>query len=147
MSAVIRPFAIEDYPIVVTLWRETEGLGLTESDSEEAIGLYLQRNPGMSAVAVSPSGDLLGAVLCGHDGRRGYLHHLAVAPPHRNRGIASRLVDGCFERLATVGIQKCNVFLLRGNETGAAFWEHAGWSHRDDLRVFQKAIAPLSPAQ
>ena len=142
MSAVIRPLTIEDYPSVAALWRQTEGLGLTESDSEEAISLYLQRNPGISAVAVSPTGELLGAVLCGHDGRRGYLHHLAVAPPYRKQGIASRLINWCFERLAIEGIQKCNVFLLSGNESGAAFWEHTGWSRRDDFRVFQKTIAP-----
>lgn len=140
-DAVIRPMTIEDYPLVIKLWRQTEGLGLTESDSEEAIGPYLRRNPGMSAVAVSPSGDLLAAILCGHDGRRGYLHHLAVATPYRKQGIASRLINWCFERLAIEGIQKCNVFLLSGNESGAAFWEHNGWSHRDDFRVFQKAIA------
>jgi putative acetyltransferase len=133
---------IDDYPFVLELWRQTEGVGLNESDSEEAIGLFLRRNPGMSAVVGLSSGELLGAVLCGHDGRRGYLHHLAVAPSYRRQGIASRLIAWCFERLAFERIQKCNVFLLAGNELGASFWQHNGWSPRHDFRVFQKAIRP-----
>jgi putative acetyltransferase len=133
---------IDDYPAVVGLWQRTEGVGLTESDSEEGIASFLRRNPAMSAIALSSSGGLLGALLCGHDGRRGYLHHLAVPLSYRGRGIASRLIAWCFKRLAIEGIPKCNVFLLSDNEPGALFWQHNGWTPRPDLRVFQKAIGP-----
>ena len=123
MNVVIRPLTIDDYPAVMGLWQRTEGVGLTESDSEEGIGSFLRRNPAMSAIALSSSGGLAGALLCGHDGRRGYLHHLAVAPPYRGQGIASRLIAWCFERLAVERILKCNVFLLDSNEGGGSFWQ------------------------
>jgi len=140
MNVTLRAMTIDDYPEVMSLWRQTEGVGLTESDSEEGIDAFLRRNPGMSAVAVATSGELLGAVLCGHDGRRGYLHHLAVVPSRRKKGVASQPISWCFRGLADQGIQKCNVFLLDSNEGGSSFWGHNGWSHRHDLRVFQKAV-------
>jgi ribosomal protein S18 acetylase RimI-like enzyme len=131
---------ISDFPAVIALWRQTEGIGLTESDSREGVSFFLRRNPDMSAVAVFPTGELAGTVLCGHDGRRGYMHHLTVVRSQRGRGIASRLIDWCFEHLAQEGIEKCNIFLLSSNESGALFWTHNGWSLRHDLKVFQKAV-------
>jgi N-acetylglutamate synthase len=81
---------------------------------------------------------IIGAVLSGHDGRRGYLHHLAVAPDCRRQGIGRALVDACLDGLAALGIQKCNIFLLADNDLGKAFWKHNGWNERDDLKVLQK---------
>ena len=81
---------------------------------------------------------IVGAVLCGHDGRRGYLHHLAVTAPCRRQGIGQALVDACLTGLASVGIPKCNIFLLADNELGKAFWTHNGWNERCDLKVLQK---------
>ena len=132
--------SLEDYSEVLALWQQTEGIGLNESDSESAIADFLARNPGMCVVALSSSGAIIGAVLCGHDGRRGYLHHLAVERAYRKQGVANALISRCFDRLAEHGIMKCNVFLLRHNESGASFWLHNGWSSRTDLQVLQKAV-------
>jgi hypothetical protein len=79
----MRDFALADYDTVLALWRSCEGIGLSDSDTREAIATYLARNPGLSLVATDADGVIVGAVLGGHDGRRGYLHHLAVAPAHR----------------------------------------------------------------
>jgi len=125
---------------VLALWRSCEGIGLSDSDSREAIGAYLVRNPGMSAVAREQAGRLVGAVLCGDDGRRGYLHHLAVSPDSRGRGIGTELLRFSFERLAARGIPKCNIFLFGDNEAGREFWLHAGWSSRGDLEILQKLV-------
>src|SRR5687768_16973306 len=95
-----------DYAAVAALWRRTEGVGLNESDAEEPVVAFLRRNPGMSSVAVSAGGAVIGAVLCGTDGRRGYLHHLAVEHAERKRGVAARLVARCFGELAAAGIPK-----------------------------------------
>ena len=85
MAVVIRPMTITDYEAVRALWTSCEGVGLNDADRPEALSAYLERNPGMSFVA--QQGDaIVGAVLCGHDGRRGYLNHLAVSPAHRHRG-------------------------------------------------------------
>jgi ribosomal protein S18 acetylase RimI-like enzyme len=140
VDAAIRTMSSDDYDAVFALWSGVPGIGLNESDTRATTEAFLRRNPGMSAVAFAGA-ELVGAVLCGHDGRRGYLHHLAVAPAWRGRGLARRLVARCFEQLAAADIPKCNIFLYADNAEGAAFWEHAGWSARADLRVLQKAVS------
>ncbi len=140
MNCILAPFTIADFDEVLALWRATEGVGLNESDSRENIAAYLAHNPGMSFIARDEHGHLVGAVLCGHDGRRGYLHHLAVASAHRQRGIGRRLVEACFAELARLGIVKCNIFVFAHNTEGQQFWLHNGWNGRADLRVMQKQI-------
>ena len=140
MEHDVRAMRAEDYDEVIALWRSCAGIGLSDSDSREAIEAYLLRNPDMSAVARDAEGRLVGAVLCGDDGRRGYLHHLAASPASRGRGIARQLLGYCFARMASRGIPKCNIFVFRENAEGIAFWEHAGWSTRADLTQLQKRV-------
>lgn len=131
---------VADYPEVISLWRSCQGIGLSDADTEANVVTFLARNPRQSAVARDASGNLVGAVLCGHDGRRGYLHHLAVALHERKRGIATRLLEHCFVLLAACGIQKCNVFLFADNAEAEAFWRRAAWNARSDLVVMQKLV-------
>jgi ribosomal protein S18 acetylase RimI-like enzyme len=138
MNVSIRPMLPGDYAAVSVLWRESAGVGLSDSDSPSAVEKFLLRNPGMSAVAISPSGQIVGAVLCGHDGRRGYLHHLAVAHEYQHKRIGSTLVTWCLDRLAEESILKCNIVVMKSNDVGAAFWRSTGWSDRGDLQTFQK---------
>jgi N-acetylglutamate synthase len=133
------PFSIEDYDAVVRLWLRTEGVGLNESDSRSAIAAYLRRNPRLSFIA-EKDGRIIGAVLCGHDGRRGYLHHLAVAKRHRRRGIGRQLVSACLARLRALGILKCNIFVFANNAEGMKFWKRTGWNVRSDLRMMQTRL-------
>lgn len=142
MDIEIRAMGREDYAQVFALWQRSPGVGLNESDVEEQIAAFLARNPGMSCVAAA-SGAIVGAVLCGHDGRRGSLHHLAVDATQRRRGVAARLIERCFERLAEHSIQKCNIFVYHDAEDAAAFWHHFGFSPRNDFRVLQRKIPPL----
>jgi len=135
-GTIVRHFRIEDYDAVIALWRRTEGVGLNESDTRPAIAAFLRRNPRLSLVAET-DGRITGAVLCGHDGRRGYLHHLAVSKRHRGRGIGRRLVDACLAKLRKAGISKCNIFIFAGNAAGIKFWAHTGWSLRKELRLMQ----------
>lgn len=132
MRVAIIPFELHHYDAVLALWQSTEGLTLRDADSREAIERYLARNPGLSFVAFEAD-TLTGAVLCGHDGRRGYLHHLAVAPSHRRRGIGSALAERCLQALAEQGIFKCHVFVRADNPEARAFWQRAGWTIRDDI--------------
>ncbi len=134
----IREMTARDYDAVVSLWRDTPGMGLDEqSDSRSGIQKYLRRNPGLSFVACDKD-TIVGAVLSGHDGRRGYLHHLAVAASHRKLGIGKALVSRCLRSLAKLHIPKCNIFLFRSNASGKAFWRHNDWFCREDLLVLQK---------
>jgi ribosomal protein S18 acetylase RimI-like enzyme len=139
----IRPFRIADYDRVYAIWKKAEGVGLNESDSREAVGRYLRRNPGLSQVAES-GGNVVAAVLCGHDGRRGYLHHLAVAREWRRKGLGRALVAACLERLRREGVPKCNLFLFASNRPGRTFWKRLGWSVRADLRLVQRRTASSS---
>jgi ribosomal protein S18 acetylase RimI-like enzyme len=135
-------------PAVLELWRTIEGVGLNESDTVERLESYLARNPGLSRVAISPaepsshSTKVVGAILCGHDGRRGYLHHLAVAPEFRRRGIGSTLVAQCLAELARIGITRCNLFVYADNSAGQSFWLAGGWRPRSELCLLQRQTLP-----
>ena len=133
---IVRHFRIEDFDAVIALWRRTEGVGLNESDTRRAIAAFLRRNPNLSCVA-EKNGRVFGAVLCGHDGRRGYLHHLAVSKRHRRRGIGRLLVNAGLAKLRKAGISKCNIFIFANNAAGMKFWAHTGWSLRTELRLMQ----------
>ena len=135
-----------DLPAALALWRATEGLGLGESDTPEALTAFLARNPDLSCVAERPDGALAGAVLCSDDGRRGYLHHLAVPPALRRRGFARAMLEYCFAGLAARGIAKCNIFLFADNAAGERFWLAEGWTVRGDLKVLQKPVGRTAVA-
>ena len=136
----IRPMAAGDYDAVLALWRRTPGVGLGIGDERGAVVASLERNPGLSLVAVRGE-TLVGAVLCGHDGRRGSINHLAVVPEERGRGLGRELVDGCLEGLRAAGIGKCSIVVYRHNTDGQAFWRAIGWTVRDDLLLMQLGIA------
>jgi N-acetylglutamate synthase len=135
-DVILRPFRIEYYDAVLALWRRTEGVGLNESDTLKATTAFFRRNPGFSFVA-EQAGRIIGAVLCGHDGRRGYLHHLAVARRQRRRGIGRQLVDACLAKLRKAGIRRCNIFIFANNADGLKFWTNNGWKLRTNLRLVQ----------
>jgi N-acetylglutamate synthase len=139
MQVHIVKFTIKDYKKVIALWQSCEGIGLSSADSKDCLHAYLKRNSGMSFVARYEK-EVIGAVLCGHDGRRGYLHHLAVHPDYRNQGIGRALVEKCILALQSIGIQKCHLFIMNSNATGIRFWEKIGWSRRDDIGVVSKQI-------
>ena len=130
---------IDDYDAVLALWKASEGIGLSAADERPAIARYLERNPGMSFVACQ-EGRIVGAVLCGHDGRRGYMHHLAVAPPCRRQGLGRQLVERCLVALAATGIDKCHLFVFGGNSAGVAFWKRIGWTERTDLAILSTQV-------
>jgi ribosomal protein S18 acetylase RimI-like enzyme len=96
---------------------------------------FLARNPGLSFVALD-SGELVGAVLCGHDGRRGYVHHLAVAERCRRRGLGTRLLDRGLDALRDAGIGKCHEFVFHASPFAELFWQRRGWERRDDLLMY-----------
>ena len=121
-----RAMNIEDYESVVKLWRRTDGIVLSDTDEKQPMCRFLSRNPGLSLIA-ERNDEVIGAILCSHDGRRGYLHHLAVDQRYRRKGLGSELVQECLSLLEREGILKCNIFILEDNESGSAFWEHNGF--------------------
>lgn len=138
-TVMVRFLSISDYDAVFTLWQTAEGVGLSAADEREAIARYLERNPGLSFTAWE--GDVLvGAVLCGHDGRRGFIHHLAVAESHRRQGVGRMLAERCLTALHELGIDKCHLFVFRTNTPAQAFWEEIGWTQRADLLIMSRIV-------
>jgi len=136
----ITEMIIQDYPDVFTLWQNCEGIGLHgKEDSAEGISSFLQRNRGLSFIA-REDGRIVGAVLCGHDGRRGYLHHLAIDANFRRKGIGRILVKQALSKLWMAGIRKCHIFVIADNVEGLAFWQRIGWSERTDVKLASKCI-------
>ena len=134
MDIEYRSIEMADYPPVLSLWQSCEGIGLSSADRPEAIQAYLARNPGMSQVALAGE-QVVGAVLCGHDGRRGYIHHLAVAEEWRKRDIGRNLVERCLKALTAEGIEKSHLFVYSDNNKAIAFWQRIGWISRVELDI------------
>ena len=132
MNVTIRPMIIGDYEAVIDLMRATPGVSLRDADSREATERYLRRNPGLSLVAAIGT-QIVGCLMCGHDGRRGYLQHLVVLPAYRRQGIAHALVEHCLAALDALGIRKSHVDVFKTNESAAAFWKGQGWTLRTDI--------------
>jgi ribosomal protein S18 acetylase RimI-like enzyme len=138
------PMTPDDLPEVIELWTATEGVGLNESDSVPALTAFLARNPGLSRVARGGE-RIVAAVLCGHDGRRGFLYHLAVATDYRGQGVGTALVERCLAALAELGIQKCNALVYNDNIPGQRFWRRLEFEARDDLGFWQASTTELTP--
>ena len=134
-SLTFRSMIPEDYDAVMDLMHGAPGVAVRAADSPQAIGRYLARNTGLSLVAES-DGALVGCLFCGHDGRRGYLHHLVVAPAWRGQGIGRALVERALEGLAALGILKTHLDVFATNEVAIAFWQQTGWQRRDDIVRF-----------
>jgi ribosomal protein S18 acetylase RimI-like enzyme len=135
----IREMTMDDYDDAMALWQGVEGMGLGPSDSRENIARYLARNPGMSFVA-RDGREPIGAVLCGTDGRRGYLSHLAVRPSHRKGGVGRSLVGRCLAALKAVGIPRCNLFVFADNAAAIAFWRKMGWQFWEEREIRSMSI-------
>jgi N-acetylglutamate synthase len=139
MTINIHEMSIDDYQEIYSLWEKSDHIGLSNADSHHSIEKFLERNPGMSYTAWK-EGKLIGTVLCGHDGRRGYIHHLMVHPDYRRQGLGQSLVSRCMFALTRIGIQKCHLFIFEDNEAGQKFWESLGWTKRVELTMMSQQI-------
>lgn len=135
-EVTIRSMAIEDYPAVCALWYSIKGFGIRSiDDSEEGIKRFLVRNPGISVVA-ERDGEIVGAILCGHDGRRGCLYHVCVREDCRMQGVGKAMVVFCMEALKKEQINKVSLIAFTRNDVGNAFWKQIGWTKREDLNYY-----------
>lgn len=135
----IREMEIGDYDRMIALWKRTTGIGLSDADTKENINRFLARNPGLSFVCET-GGAIVGTVLCGHDGRRGYIYHLAVDDARRKQGIGKKLMANALEKLLLQGIAKCHLFLYTDNENAVRFYEKTGWMRRGNLLIYSKDL-------
>ena len=122
----IREFSINDYDAAIQLWQRVEGLEIAEGDDRKGIAQFLARNQGLSRVATDGSA-IVGVVLCGHDGRRGHIYHLAVDPAYQGRGIGKRLFDESLADLRRIGIKRVIIMVADDNPSGRQFWKRSGY--------------------
>lgn len=115
-----------DYDAAVSLWKQAEGVEVAEGDEREEVAHFLERNPALSRVATHGS-TLVGVALCGHDGRRGHIYHLAVETSSRRRGLGKLLVDECLTRLRATGIKRVIILVADDNPAGRSFWRGLNW--------------------
>lgn len=140
---MIKTMTINDYEALFIMWKNTPNMGLrTLDDSREGILRFLKRNPDTSFVAYEAD-RLIGAILCGHDGRRGYIYHTAVLPEYRGQGIASDLVEAAVGALQREGITRVCLNVTETNEQGQQFWTKRGWEKKDFLGFYSRAITDL----
>lgn len=133
---MVRVMTIEDYEQVHSLWMRIKGFAIRSiDDSKEGVERFLRRNPTTSVVAVE-DGKIVGAILCGHDGRRGCLYHVCVDPEYRRRGIGKSMVVFCMEALKKEEINKVCLIAFTVNDIGNAFWHKVGWLEREDLNYY-----------
>jgi N-acetylglutamate synthase len=121
-----REFSIDDYDAAIGIWRRVEGLEIAEGDDREGIAQFLTRNPGLSRVAIDGAA-VVGVALCGHDGRRGHVYHLAVDPAYQGCGLGKRLLDECLNGLRSAGVKRVIIMVADDNQRGAEFWKRQGW--------------------
>ncbi len=132
----IREMKIEDYDKVYALWKTIKGFGIRSvDDSKEGIERFLKWNPGLSVVA-EEDGCIVGAILCGSDGRRGCLYHVCVHKDYRRQGIGKTMVVWCMEKLKALQINKVSLIAFTQNDIGNAFWKEIGWTKREDLNYY-----------
>lgn len=132
----IRTMTIGDYPGVHKLWMSISGFAIRSlDDSREGVEAFLKRNPTSSVVAVK-DGQIVGSILCGHDGRRGCMYHVCVHKDHRMMGIGKSMVVYCMEALKREHISKISLIAFTSNDIGNAFWKEIGWTKREDLNYY-----------
>ena len=133
----IVPMREADYDAVRALWLTIRGFGIRAlDDSREDVARFIRRNPTTSVVAVNEDGRVVGSILCGSDGRQGALYHVCVAREYRRRGIGTRMVGHCMERLQEMGINKVALIAFASNDVGNAFWRQIGWK-RSDVNYYE----------
>ncbi|HJB90051.1 MAG TPA: GNAT family N-acetyltransferase [Candidatus Eisenbergiella merdigallinarum] len=132
----IRTMRKEDYDQVYDLWMSIHGFSIRSiDDSREGVARFLRRNPDTSVVAVA-DGKVVGAILCGHDGRRGCLYHVCVREEYRMHGIGKAMVVACMNALKKEEISKVSLIAFTANDVGNAFWKRIGWTKREDLNYY-----------
>lgn len=140
MKLNIRPMKIEDFDEVHALWMEIHGFGIRSmDDSREGVERFIKRNPTTSMVAEN-DGTVVGAILCGHDGRRACLYHVCVKEQYREHGIGEKMVERCLDALKEEKICKVNLIAFQKNEIGNRFWQKLGWSFRQDVNYYEYVL-------
>ncbi|MFA9378093.1 MAG: GNAT family N-acetyltransferase [Lachnotalea sp.] len=137
---MIRSMKIEDYEKIHTLWDSIKGFGIRSvDDSYEGIARFLERNP-TTSIVVEENEQIVGSILCGHDGRSGCFYHVCVLEDHRKKGIGNQMVHAALEALKKEHINKVSLIAFTKNQIGNSFWQDMGWELREDLNYYDLSL-------
>jgi N-acetylglutamate synthase len=140
MNYIIREMTNDDHEELYSFWKSIEGLKMDESDYQDNFNSFLIRNPNLNYVVIHEK-QIIGTIKCGHDGRRGYISHLAVNKKYQKYGIAKKLYNICIEELKKQSVLKCNLYILGSNKSAYTFWQHNGWKELEhDFIMLQKTL-------
>ncbi|WP_051532823.1 GNAT family N-acetyltransferase [Lachnobacterium bovis] len=140
-NILIRPMEYADYDNVYQLWSTIHGFRIRSiDDSRDGIYRFLNRNPSTSIVAVNKNKQIVGAILCGHDGRTGCLYHVCVREDYRKKGIGDAMTNSCIEALKREHINKISLIAFKENEVGNKFWKDEKWSKREEINYYDLSL-------
>ncbi|MEG1555229.1 MAG: GNAT family N-acetyltransferase [Bacteroidales bacterium] len=136
----IRLMTSDDYELIYQLWSETEGIALRGyDDSKEGMAKFIAKNPTSNFVAIE-NNEVIGAIMCGMDGRRAYIYHTTVRKDFRGQGIGKAMLREVYKAIEKEGICKNGLLVLKNNDIGNAFWKSQGWEERVDLNYYSKSM-------
>ena len=137
MSYKIIEMQLDRYSELIDFWKSCEGIYLSDDDEYDNLEIYLKRNRKSNFIVVYEN-EIIGTIKSSHDGRRGYIHHLAVKKEFRKQGIARELVNKCIEIIRAGGVHKYRIFVLDSNEGALKFWKQLGFKEQIyNYRTFQ----------
>lgn len=137
---LIRAVEENDYDALLACWLRSPGITVNDCDTRSGISAYLRRNPGLSMLAQRDQ-QIIGTLLCGHDGRRGYLHHMWVDECWRRQGVARHLFEHCLSGLRRLSIHKAHLMVKSDNRSAQQFWSEVGCQERCDVKLYSSATA------
>ena len=127
----IEKFKIEYYDEVVELWRKA-GIEIVSSDTIDEVTRVLNRNPDLFLIGKLHE-KVISVVIGAFDGRRGYVHHLAVDPDYQKIGFGKIIMEALIEQFRTKNIQKVHLFIEKSKKSVVKFYSNLGWDVREDL--------------
>ena len=137
LTYTIREMKLEDYEAVDALWMGIKGFGIRSiDDSKEGVARFIKRNPTTSIVAEA-DGEIVGAILCGHDGRQGCFYHVCVREDLRKHGIGKAMAVAAMKALQEEKINKVCLIAFADNQVGNEFWKSVGWTFRQDMNYYE----------
>lgn len=135
LSIDLRLIQDHDYPKLIQLWKSAGCIEVRQTETPAMLVNFLKRNSGCNYAAYAEN-QLVGAVLAGHDGWRGYLYHMAIHPDYRQQGLGTKIVNAAVEAIQRSGITHIHCLVKRDNIIAQQFWEKCGFDARDELLDF-----------
>jgi ribosomal protein S18 acetylase RimI-like enzyme len=132
LNITIKNFSLDYYKEIISLWKESPGVGLSSADDFDNLKLYIEKNRKYSYLAFLNE-KVIGTILAGHDNRRAYIYHFVVDSKYRNLGVGKKLFTKSINELQNEGVKKCHIAVYKSNKSAKTIWKKIGFKLRTDL--------------